>query len=149
MKLVENKGGFDHLDEVSFWTEIAKEMNLKDSIAKSLRSIYEKIIYPYDLLKSGVTLTKSTSTSSFKRLNSDDSNENKKKKKSVKLYENIKCLTCLSGDDDAFILLCDECDDSYHTYCLYPPLSEIPEGDWRCPNCVAEVRLISTKKISL
>lgn len=36
------------------------------------------------------------------------------------------------------MLLCDGCDDSYHTFCLIPPLSEIPKGDWRCPKCVAE-----------
>lgn len=36
------------------------------------------------------------------------------------------------------MLLCDGCDDSYHTFCLLPPLSEIPKGDWRCPRCVAE-----------
>ena len=38
------------------------------------------------------------------------------------------------------MLLCDGCDDSYHTFCLLPPLAEIPQGDWRCPKCVlAEV----------
>ena len=36
------------------------------------------------------------------------------------------------------MLLCDGCDDSYHTFCLNPPLNEIPKGDWRCPCCVAE-----------
>lgn len=36
------------------------------------------------------------------------------------------------------MLLCDGCDDSYHTFCLMPPLTEIPKGDWRCPKCVAE-----------
>ena len=36
------------------------------------------------------------------------------------------------------MLLCDGCDDSYHTFCLLPPLTEIPKGDWRCPKCVAE-----------
>lgn len=36
------------------------------------------------------------------------------------------------------MLLCDGCDDSYHTFCLMPPLAEIPKGDWRCPKCVAE-----------
>ena len=35
--------------------------------------------------------------------------------------------------------MCDDCDASYHTYCLYPPLLEIPKGDWRCPKCVAKV----------
>ena len=37
------------------------------------------------------------------------------------------------------MLLCDGCDDSYHTFCLIPALKEIPKGDWRCPRCVAEV----------
>ena len=35
------------------------------------------------------------------------------------------------------MLLCDGCDDSYHTFCLMPPLAEIPKGDWRCPKCIA------------
>ena len=57
--------------------------------------------------------------------------------------ENIKCLVCGWGDDEAFMLLCDGCDDSYHTFCLYPPLKEVPKGDWRCPGCVAEVSFFS------
>ncbi|KAL1129625.1 hypothetical protein AAG570_012570 [Ranatra chinensis] len=36
------------------------------------------------------------------------------------------------------MLLCDGCDDSFHTFCLMPPISEIPKGDWRCPRCIAE-----------
>jgi hypothetical protein len=28
------------------------------------------------------------------------------------------------------MLLCDGCDDSYHTFCLMPPLLEIPKGMW-------------------
>ncbi len=113
-------------------------MNLKESSSKYLKSSYEKIIYPYNLLKSGATLTKSTSTTSLKRTNSHDLDDARKKKKPRK-YKDINCLICSNGNDDAFMLLCDECDDSYHTYCLYPPLNGIPEGDWRCPNCVAEV----------
>lgn len=37
------------------------------------------------------------------------------------------------------MLLCDGCDDAFHTYCLVPPLSEVPKGDWRCPLCVKQV----------
>lgn len=55
--------------------------------------------------------------------------------------DEIKCLNCGRGDDEQFILLCDGCDDSYHTFCLFPPLKEVPKGDWRCPTCVAEVIL--------
>lgn len=42
------------------------------------------------------------------------------------------------------MLLCDGCDDAYHTYCLIPPMQEIPKGDWRCPKCVAKVGLHSS-----
>ncbi|KAL7304867.1 hypothetical protein TKK_0002673 [Trichogramma kaykai] len=48
------------------------------------------------------------------------------------------CHNCGKGDNEENMLLCDGCDDSYHTFCLLPPLSEIPKGDWRCPKCVAE-----------
>lgn len=48
------------------------------------------------------------------------------------------CHNCGRGDIEESMLLCDGCDDSYHTFCLLPPLSEIPKGDWRCPKCVAE-----------
>ncbi|XP_046747489.1 lysine-specific demethylase lid isoform X3 [Diprion similis] len=48
------------------------------------------------------------------------------------------CHNCGRGDTEESMLLCDGCDDSYHTFCLMPPLTEIPKGDWRCPKCVAE-----------
>jgi hypothetical protein len=47
------------------------------------------------------------------------------------------CQNCGKGDAEEQMLLCDGCDDSYHTFCLMPPLAEIPKGDWRCPKCVA------------
>ena len=34
------------------------------------------------------------------------------------------------------MLMCDSCDSPYHTYCLNPPLDDIPEGNWICPECV-------------
>lgn len=52
------------------------------------------------------------------------------------------CLVCGRGDEEDRLLLCDGCDDSYHTFCLIPPLQDVPKGDWRCPKCVAEVRPI-------
>ncbi|XP_061618826.1 lysine-specific demethylase 5A [Phyllopteryx taeniolatus] len=48
------------------------------------------------------------------------------------------CLMCGRGDEEDRLLLCDGCDDSYHTFCLVPPLHDVPKGDWRCPKCVAE-----------
>ncbi|XP_051525204.1 lysine-specific demethylase 5B-B-like isoform X5 [Myxocyprinus asiaticus] len=48
------------------------------------------------------------------------------------------CLVCGKGNDEDRLLLCDGCDDSYHTFCLIPPLSDVPKGDWRCPKCLAQ-----------
>ncbi|XP_076344166.1 lysine-specific demethylase 5A-like isoform X2 [Tachypleus tridentatus] len=50
----------------------------------------------------------------------------------------IVCHICGRGDDEAKMLLCDGCDDSYHSFCLIPPMYEIPKGDWKCPQCVAQ-----------
>jgi len=33
------------------------------------------------------------------------------------------------------MLLCDGCDKGTHMYCLTPPLREVPQGDWFCPDC--------------
>ena len=32
-------------------------------------------------------------------------------------------------------ILCDECDISYHIYCMKPPLKEVPAGTWKCKWC--------------
>uniref|UniRef100_A0A4W5NRL7 [histone H3]-trimethyl-L-lysine(4) demethylase n=1 Tax=Hucho hucho TaxID=62062 RepID=A0A4W5NRL7_9TELE len=48
------------------------------------------------------------------------------------------CLVCGSGSEEDRLLLCDGCDDSYHTFCLIPPLHDVPKGDWRCPKCLAQ-----------
>lgn len=56
------------------------------------------------------------------------------------------CLFCGRGNNEDKLLLCDGCDDSYHTFCLIPPLPDVPKGDWRCPKCVAEVQ---SKKYSI
>jgi [histone H3]-trimethyl-L-lysine4 demethylase len=34
------------------------------------------------------------------------------------------------------MILCDNCDSGWHTYCLLPPLDDVPEGDWLRPHCV-------------
>uniref|UniRef100_A0A673BA57 [histone H3]-trimethyl-L-lysine(4) demethylase n=1 Tax=Sphaeramia orbicularis TaxID=375764 RepID=A0A673BA57_9TELE len=48
------------------------------------------------------------------------------------------CLVCGSGSAEDRLLLCDGCDDSYHIFCLIPPLHDVPKGDWRCPKCLAQ-----------
>uniref|UniRef100_A0A4W5L229 [histone H3]-trimethyl-L-lysine(4) demethylase n=1 Tax=Hucho hucho TaxID=62062 RepID=A0A4W5L229_9TELE len=55
-----------------------------------------------------------------------------------KLVDQYMCLVCGSGSEEDRLLLCDGCDDSYHTFCLIPPLHDVPKGDWRCPKCLAQ-----------
>ena len=45
-----------------------------------------------------------------------------------------RCIICGQADQEDVLLLCDNCNDPYHSYCL--DLDGIPEGDWFCPNCV-------------
>lgn len=46
------------------------------------------------------------------------------------------CKVCGIDKDDDNVLLCDTCDSGYHTYCLTPPLTRVPEGNWYCPPCL-------------
>lgn len=48
---------------------------------------------------------------------------------------NEKCSIC---DEDKNLLFCDTCVNSYHAYCLNPPLEELPEDEWSCPRCCLE-----------
>ena len=53
------------------------------------------------------------------------------------VYGNLYCERCGRGDRESEMLICDGCDQGYHMYCLVPPLTKIPRGEWRCPHCVA------------
>ena len=46
------------------------------------------------------------------------------------------CEICTGEDNWEQMLVCDECDRGFHTYCLKPPLKSIPDGGWRCNECV-------------
>lgn len=63
--------------------------------------------------------------------------------------DSFVCRMCGRGEDDEKLLLCDGCEDNYHTYCLLPALTDLPKGTWRCPKCVAEVRTVFLTLLSL
>lgn len=54
--------------------------------------------------------------------------------------DDVRCRTCGKAQPDHNLLLCDGCDLAYHTGCLKPRLAAVPEGDWFCPGCDADVR---------
>jgi len=46
------------------------------------------------------------------------------------------CEGCGQRNDEARLILCDECDVSFHIYCMTPPLDGVPQGNWKCKWCV-------------
>ncbi|KAL0377440.1 UNVERIFIED_CONTAM: Methyl-CpG-binding domain-containing protein 9 [Sesamum radiatum] len=45
------------------------------------------------------------------------------------------CKVCGIDENNKKVLLCDTCDAEYHTYCLRPPLTKVPKGNWFCSFC--------------
>lgn len=62
------------------------------------------------------------------------------------------CRVCFGKHHQSKLLLCDECDDEYHTFCLSPPLKSLPasNAEWFCPSCSVsqQRRQITTKSLS-
>lgn len=60
-------------------------------------------------------------------------------KKQIYSYLNMNSnMTPFLGWLQDQLLFCDDCDRGYHLYCLDPPLSEPPEGEWSCYLCIQE-----------
>jgi hypothetical protein len=45
-------------------------------------------------------------------------------------------------DDEESFLMCDGCDQGFHTYCLSPPLQKVPKGKWFCIGCEAAAHAV-------
>ncbi|GAB0088714.1 Bromodomain adjacent to zinc finger domain protein 1A, bromodomain [Sergentomyia squamirostris] len=45
------------------------------------------------------------------------------------------CQICRRKSDPEEMLLCDECNSGCHMFCLKPPLTVVPKGDWYCVKC--------------
>ncbi|RNA26156.1 bromodomain adjacent to zinc finger domain 2B-like, partial [Brachionus plicatilis] len=48
------------------------------------------------------------------------------------------CHICSMDDNEESLLLCDNCDLGYHTYCFRPKIERIPDGDWYCFKCIGK-----------
>lgn len=54
--------------------------------------------------------------------------------------QDMTCEICNKNydDDDVKLIICDECNRGFHTYCLNPPKDEIPEEAFYCKQCLDE-----------
>lgn len=48
------------------------------------------------------------------------------------------CKTNYENEEDDELLLCDSCNNGFHLNCLEPKLSQVPDGDWYCPDCITK-----------
>jgi hypothetical protein len=52
-------------------------------------------------------------------------------------YEGLDlCGICKVGNKQHEMLECEKCEQGYHMGCLSPPLTEVPDGDWFCCDCL-------------
>lgn len=53
--------------------------------------------------------------------------------------DDLACESCRSPHHKADMLVCDNCSEGWHIWCLTPPLAEVPPEDvpWLCPKCKA------------
>lgn len=51
-----------------------------------------------------------------------------------------KCVVCRRANRPNEMLECDGCERGYHMFCMSPPLTTIPEGDWFCDACLEQRR---------
>uniref|UniRef100_A0A8C1W8R9 [histone H3]-trimethyl-L-lysine(4) demethylase n=1 Tax=Cyprinus carpio TaxID=7962 RepID=A0A8C1W8R9_CYPCA len=157
-KLVAEEGGFDLVCRERRWTKIAMTMGFAPgkAVGSHLRAHYERVLYPYNLFHSGTNLLVKVPIQvkqepvEIKEINPEPEKSKSRYKKNIppppvsmvnflpSFLFKCKSLLCGKGNDEDRLLLCDGCDDSYHTFCLIPPLNDVPRGDWRCPKCLAQ-----------
>lgn len=123
------KGHYDRILHPFYLFEEAKQRGQEDKYLRDNMGIKNKQLYDAGQNASDIAVSKRRPYSRGKKC--------KKKPDDDDPLAKYVCHNCGRGDSEASMLLCDGCDDSFHTFCLTPPLAEIPKGDWRCPKCVA------------
>uniref|UniRef100_A0A672JJC5 [histone H3]-trimethyl-L-lysine(4) demethylase n=1 Tax=Salarias fasciatus TaxID=181472 RepID=A0A672JJC5_SALFA len=162
-KLHLHKGGFDAVCRERRWTKISVKMGFAPgkAIGSHLRAHYERILFPYNLFQTGanlpvrhyieqecfcieiclrmsVTEVKKEPIEYKDPAVYEETVLNELNKPPTNKVDHYMCLVCGNGTAEDRLLLCDGCDDSYHIFCLIPPLHDVPKGDWRCPRCLAQ-----------
>ena len=73
-----------------------------------------------------------------------DAEPPKKRHKKISIQaaiQSIACTACRRRDDEGSLVLCDGCDDAWHTFCMSPKRTEVPSGDWFCQHCLQAAQL--------
>ncbi|KAG7193550.1 uncharacterized protein KQ657_000619 [Scheffersomyces spartinae] len=131
----------EHLND-RHWKSLCQTLEVDVSMAQLLKYEYNSKIKAYSHFLSSCSLDtfidedgerpqdfESQNDSDYIRSDDDDDDDDDK-------VTDDHCVVCHKNDNPARTLLCDNCDDAYHMYCLEPPLKVIPENDWFCKRCL-------------
>ncbi|CDW52309.1 lysine specific demethylase 5a [Trichuris trichiura] len=195
-KLVMQRGGFEACCAQHKWSELSRLLEYKGVRAVPLKSHYERILLPFEIVESEKAKKKESLPIDTEAKTEDKGKEEElqsvvpgeehcpegeateegatvgdeplaeehlrkrparaeivtgkkiqktdrigakmrgeKRRKTVQV-DDIVCSVCGGGDCEDRLLLCEACPYAYHTFCLVPPLSDIPYGVWFCPRCI-------------
>ncbi|TFY58942.1 hypothetical protein EVG20_g7972, partial [Dentipellis fragilis] len=84
----------------------------------------------------GATAEQSTPTSKKPVSSASAAKSQDKKKAKDEQPTEQPCEICHGSDKGEEMLLCDGCDCGFHMFCLDPPLSSVPKGQWYCHTCL-------------
>ncbi|GKV07676.1 hypothetical protein SLEP1_g19422 [Rubroshorea leprosula] len=114
-------------------------VDLAESLSQNFESLYEKEVSSLVKKFADYSKLECLSTETKKEINEILASTNEIPKAP---WDEGVCKVCGIDRDDDSVLLCDTCDAEYHTYCLNPPLARIPEGNWYCPTCAINKRMV-------
>lgn len=56
------------------------------------------------------------------------------------------CKVCGNSETSSKMLICDQCEDAFHTFCCIPRVKRIPVDEWFCYSCLKKKRKILKEK---
>lgn len=130
------------------WKSLCPILDIDTSMAQLLKYEYNSKIKAYSLFLSSCTLDTILDEDNERpeEINQDISSDNNSDYNEGDIDSNANsddedlmedyCMVCHKNDNPGRTLLCDNCDDAYHMYCLDPPLKAIPGTDWFCKRCL-------------
>ena len=163
-KYVQKNGGLDFVNREKKWEKVSTDIGYNPlhaaRIGNKLKDHYERILHPLDVfeneekkkkvddIEAKISPTAAKTNGRMGGGKGDASWLGNWKTPAGSQMEVVvsqkdddplakyMCQKCGKGDAEDQMLLCDGCDHSHHTFCLTPPLTEIPQGDWLCPKCL-------------
>lgn len=123
--------------------EVGDKINVTEGVKSDKQETHSKNIFEVMELETKAPTNVKAESECEEPVNSKhEVVETRRKTSNVMPYSVLEsidnCKVCQKDENETCLLLCDGCDDSYHTYCLIPPLLTVPKGDWCCPKCLAK-----------